>query len=99
MENFSKLDWNQKMNLTNMLLAVISVVVGHLAKGKTGRFAKTISFFLRASNNNNSCKVVVTGKRVNLGDGNGLQILCNLHFTGHVNFIKKLKEILPPLIL
>lgn len=74
-----------------------SVVVGHLAKGKTGRFAKTISFFFRASNNN-SCKVEVTGKRVNLGNGHGLQIPCNLHFTGHRNFINKLKEILPPLM-
>lgn len=74
-----------------------SVVVGHLAKGKSGRFAKTISFFLRTSNDN-SCKVEVTGKRVNLGDGHGLQIPCNLHFTGHVNFINKLKEILPPLM-
>ena len=74
-----------------------SVVVGHLTKGKTGRFAKTISFFLRASKDN-SCKVEVTGKRVNLGDGHGLQIPCNLHFTGHANFINKLKEILPPLI-
>ena len=26
------------------------VVVGHFSKGKTGRFAKTISFFLRGSN-------------------------------------------------
>ena len=74
-----------------------SVVVGHLAKGKTVRFAKTISFFLRASNDN-SCKVEVTGKRVNLGDGHGLQIPCNLYFTGHVNFINMSKEILPPLM-
>ena len=85
--------------LDKYAVAVIknSVVVGHLAKGKTGRFAKTISFFLRASNDN-SCKVEVTGKRVNLGDGYGLQIPCNLHFTGHVNFINKLKEVLPPLM-
>ena len=31
-------------------------VVGHLAKGKSGPFAKTISFFLRA-NHENSCSV------------------------------------------
>ena len=74
-----------------------NVVVGHLAKGKTGRFAKTISFFLRASNDS-SCKVEVTGKRVNLGDGKALQTPCKLHFNGNVNFIDKLKEILPPLM-
>ena len=28
-----------------------NVVVGHLAKGETFRFAKTISFLLRANNN------------------------------------------------
>ena len=74
-----------------------NIVVGHLAKRKTGRFAKTISFFLRASNDN-SCKVEVTGKRVNLGDGQGLQIPCKLHFNGNVNFIDKLNESLPPLM-
>ena len=36
------------------------VVVEHLSKGKTGRFAKSISFFLRRSK---SCKVEVTGER------------------------------------
>ena len=43
-------------------------VVVHLSKGKTGRLAKnySISLFLRGSNEN-SCKVEVTGRRVNLG--------------------------------
>ena len=43
-------------------------VVVYLSKGKTGRFAKnySISLFLRGSNEN-SCKVEVTGRRVNLG--------------------------------
>ena len=36
----------------------------------------------------------VTGKRVNLGDGKGLQIPCTLHFTGEVQYINKLKDIL-----
>lgn len=68
-------------------------VVGHLAKGKSGRFAKTISFFLRA-NHENSCSVEVKGKRVNLGDGEGLQIPCTLHFTGETRYIDKLRDIL-----
>ena len=46
-------------------------VVEYLSKGRSARFAKTISYFLRASNKN-CCRVEVTGKRVNLGDGEGL---------------------------
>ena len=48
-------------------------VVGHLSKRRSARFAKTVSCFLRASNEN-CCRVEVTSKRVNLGDGKGLQI-------------------------
>ena len=78
--------------LDKYAVAVIknSVVVRHLAKGKTGRFARTISFFLRVSNDN-SCKVEVTGKRVNLGDGHGLQIPCNLSFTRNFTAIDAMK--------
>ena len=46
-------------------------VVGHLSKGKTGCFAKISSLFLSTSGRN--CYLVeVTGKKVNLGDGEGL---------------------------
>ena len=72
-------------------------VVGHLSKGRSARFAKTVSYFLRASNEN-CCRVEVTGKRVNLGDGEGLQIPCILHFSGEAKFISKLKDILPQLM-
>ena len=69
-------------------------VVGHLSKGRSARFAKTISYFLRSSNEN-CCRVEVTGKRVNFGDGEGLQIPCILHFSGEAKFVSKLKGILP----
>ena len=46
-------------------------VVGHLSKGRSARFTKTVSYFLRASNEN-CCRVEVTDKIVNLGDGEGL---------------------------
>ena len=46
-------------------------VVGHLSKLKTDWFAKTISFFLCGSDEN-SYKIEVTAKTVNLGDGKGL---------------------------
>ena len=57
-----------------------SDVVGHLSKGRSARFTKTVSYFLRASNEN-CCRVEVTGKRVNLGDGEGQQIPCTLPFS------------------
>ena len=42
-------------------------VVRHLSKGRSARFTKTVSYFLRASNEI-CCRVEVTGKRVDLGD-------------------------------
>ena len=68
-------------------------VVGHLSKGRPERFAKIVSYFLRASNEN-CCRVEVTCKRVNLGDEEGLQIPCILHFSGEAKFVSKLKDIL-----
>ena len=44
------------------------------------------------------CRVEVMGKRVNLGDGEGLQILCIFHFSGEAKFLSKLKNILPQLM-
>ena len=56
-------------------------IVGHLPLGKLGKFAKTIFYFLKADELS-SCKIVVTGKRVILGDGDGMQVPCKLMFTG-----------------
>ena len=64
-------------------------IVGHLALGKSGKFAKTIFYFLKADELS-CCKTVVTGELVNLGDGDGMQVLCKLMFTG----VKKCIEIL-----
>ena len=47
-----------------------NTIVGHLPLGKSGKFAKTIFYFLRADELS-SCKIVVTGKPVKLGDGKG----------------------------
>ena len=38
-------------------------VLGHLSKGRSARFAKTVSHFLRASNEN-CCRFELTSKRV-----------------------------------
>ena len=65
--------------------------VGHLKKGRSGRFAKTISYYLRSHNQAN-CTAKVSGKRFNNGDGEGLQVPCLLKFTGEKNFICILKD-------
>ena len=41
-------------------------VVGQLSKGRSARFAETVSLFLRASNKN-CCRSQVTDQKVNLG--------------------------------
>ena len=63
-----------------------NVVVGHIPLGCSGKFAKTIFYFLRADEWS-ECKVIVTGKPVNRGDGHGMQVLCLLKFHGHKSLI------------
>ena len=55
-------------------------VDGHLALGENGKFAKTIFYFLRADPYG-KCNITVTGKAVNLGDGDGMQVPCILHLS------------------
>ena len=50
------------------------VIVGNLPLGKDGRFAKMIFYFLRADRYA-ECKVIITGKEVNLGNGKGCNCL------------------------
>ena len=66
-------------------------IVGHLKLGDNGRFAKTIFYCLRADTRY-SCSVVVKGKAVNLGDGDGMQVPCTLSFVGKVIFIEVLQK-------
>ena len=51
-------------------------IVGYLKKGTSGRFAKTIFYFLRSDGYTNPWENV-TGKMCNLDDGEGMQ---NLYF-------------------
>ena len=46
-------------------------VIGHLKKGKTVPYTKTVFYFVRV-NPMNTSSINVTGKRVNFGDGQGL---------------------------
>ena len=58
-----------------------NVVVGHLPLRKNGKFAKMIFYFLGADQYA-TCEVIITGKPTNLGDGDGMQVPCNLRITG-----------------
>ena len=66
-------------------------MAAHLKKGKSGCFAKTTFYYLRSHPQAN-CTAKVTGKRFNLGDGEGLQVPSILQFTGARKFISVLKE-------
>ena len=68
-------------------------IVGHLQLGKDGKFVKTVFYFLRADEYG-SCDVLVKGKPVNLGDGDGMQVPCSLNFTGRKKFIDILEKTL-----
>ena len=68
-------------------------IVGHLQLGKDGKFAKTVFYFLIAGEYG-SCDVLIKGKPVNLGDGDGMQVPCLLNFTGRKNFIDILEKTL-----
>ena len=66
-------------------------VIGNLKKGKTGRYAKTVFYFLRA-NPMNTASITVTGKRFNFGDGQGLQVPCTNLFKGEEIYFEVLKK-------
>ena len=66
-------------------------VVGHLKKGDSGKFAKTIFYFLR-SDTYCTCYVEVSRKRCSLKDGEGLQVPCKIIITGQKKYVKILKH-------
>ena len=49
-----------------------AVIVAHLPLGKTGKSAESIVYFLQEDRYANF-NVVITGKKVNLGDGKGMK--------------------------
>ena len=68
-----------------------NAIVGHLMKGKSGRFAKTIFYFLQA-NEHHECTVRVTGKAVNQGDTKGMKVPCILMFKGQREYVDVLNK-------
>ena len=55
-------------------------IVGYLPLGKDGKFAKTAFYFLRADDYGSWSVLIIKGKPVNLGDGDGMQVSCSLNF-------------------
>ena len=66
-------------------------VIGHLKKEKTGRYAKTVFYFLRA-NPVNTASITVMEKRVNFGDRQGLPISCTILFKEEEKYNEVLKK-------
>ena len=66
-------------------------MVGHLPLGENEKFAKTTFSFLRADPYG-KCNITVTGKAVNLGDGDGMQVPCILHLSGQKSMVEILKQ-------
>ena len=72
-------------------------VIGHLPLEKSGKFAQTIFYFLKAAKVNR-CQIIVLGKVVNKNDGLGLKVPSRLIFTAEEKYIEILREKLPKLL-
>ena len=79
------------MGFHDAVIGVKDSVVGHSMKGKGGRFAKTIFYFLRASEYH-GCRVRVTGQAINPGDNEGMKIPRSLMFKGQSEFVDILSQ-------
>ena len=72
-------------------------VIGHLPLGKSGKFAKTVFYFLK-TDKSHGCKITVTGKAINAGDGLGMKVPCKLFFLAEEKFINILEQKLTKLL-
>ena len=61
-------------------------IIRHLLLGEDGKFAKIVFYFLRADEYG-SRNVLIKGKPVNLGNGDGMQVSCILNFVGRKKFV------------
>ena len=69
-------------------------VVGHLKKGTSGKFARSIFYFLKSEGNNKCWIDEVTSMQCNLGGGEGMQVPCLLDYEGRKAYIDRLQNIL-----
>ena len=68
-------------------------VIGHLPKGKSRKYAKTIFYFLKTYSLN-ICYVKITGKPVNVGDNKGMRIPFLLQFTRNCKMMNIFQELI-----
>ena len=66
-------------------------VIGHFPLGQSGKFAKTVFFFLK-SDKNHHYKIAINGKTTNASDGLGMKVPCQLFFLAEEKFIIILQE-------
>ena len=66
-------------------------VICHFPLGKSGKFANTIFYFLKAAKENR-CQIIVKGKAVNQNDWFGMKVPSRLIFTAEEKFIDIFKE-------
>ena len=57
------------------------VIVEHLPLGETGKSAKLTFYFFRADSYAN-CNIVIAEREVNIGNREGMQVLCLLKTVG-----------------
>ena len=72
-------------------------VIGHLLLENSGKFVKTIFYFLKAAKESRY-QIIVHGKAVNQNHGLGMKVPSQLLFTAEEIFIDILKERLPKLL-
>ena len=83
------MDSDNRMDKFAVCVKINEKIVRHLKKGTSGRFAKTIFYFLR-SDAYSSAWAKVTGKRCNLGDGEVMQVPCKLSLSEQPKFVSLL---------
>ena len=61
-------------------------VIDHFPLGKSGKFEKTVFYFLK-SDKNHHCKITVTGEATNAGGKLRMKVPCQLFFLAKEKFI------------
>ena len=82
---------DNRMDKFTVCVNINEKVWGHLKKGTSGRFAKKLFYFL-CSDAYWSAWAKVTGKRCNLGDGEGMQVPYKLSLSGQPKFVSLLRK-------
>ena len=81
---------DNRMDKFAVCVKINEKIVRHLKKDTSGRFAKTIFYFLRIEAYS-SAWAKITGKRCNLGYGEGIQVSCKLGLSGQPKFVSLLR--------